>query len=350
MKLIPFKNLKADMVVTNFTRKITALVISVEHKRNKTYAVLKKKTGKKVTVTGASESQIYVIGYYKRPAVKNNPHVIRGREIDVVRKFDPFERRSIYNLIKEGFSLEKAINVYMGGISGISEMSPALQQYCHKNKMWVPNPRHEIDRDPYSPMNTAGTRYHIVQRKDGDYEIIVTVNGKPSYKAGGRYRSYQAADHDAKIWFLTKKNPGIKKNPGKVAITYRKEKILLERTSGININIYINGRYYGSEQGYAAAIRESKKFINSGHIPRNRKNPVTIYPQIDSISAMKNRGAFAGRYRHKFNSPASVIGMPDGSLKIKSSAGNRLWGTYKYGKDGKGKLITPSTTGKSRGK
>jgi hypothetical protein len=129
--------------------------------------------------------------------------------------------------------------------------------------------------------------------------------------------------------------------------------IILKQRKGTGrfheVEIYIKRIYQGTHIGTMQdALNEARRIIKNGQARGPRKNPVLIYPNIDSIHATKTGRVFGGRYKHKFDSPASVLGLKDGSLKVVSKTGKRLWGTYQYDKNGKGKLITPLTAGKRR--
>lgn len=67
-----------------------------------------------------------------------------------------------------------------------------------------------------------------------------------------------------------------------------------------------------------------------------RKGGVEIYSNILAIEARKGKGSLwpNEKFRHGFKSKseATVYGLPDGSLHIKSKAGKRLWKKFKYKK------------------
>lgn len=84
-----------------------------------------------------------------------------------------------------------------------------------------------------------------------------------------------------------------------------------------------------------AAVKWLEAKSRSAHAKKNRckrrRNPrrgVVIGEHAESITYQGGRGkGKRSRWRHPFerDSHAQVIGMPDGSIKIKSKAGKRLW-------------------------
>jgi hypothetical protein len=73
-------------------------------------------------------------------------------------------------------------------------------------------------------------------------------------------------------------------------------------------------------------------------LTKERKNPIAVYNPArgGKILPMHNveirYQRTAGDYktewfRHPFKSSVSIIGLPDGSIQIKSKSGKKLWGT-----------------------
>ena len=65
---------------------------------------------------------------------------------------------------------------------------------------------------------------------------------------------------------------------------------------------------------------------------------VEIYGKIISIEAQKGKDSLWPNefFRHDFKknkTSAKIFGMPDGSLRIVSTKGKRLWKNFSYGKD-----------------
>lgn len=69
------------------------------------------------------------------------------------------------------------------------------------------------------------------------------------------------------------------------------------------------------------------------YLPELEKNPPTrIYDRIHAIEAQKGKDSnFPGEdFRHDFKGGATIEGMPDGSLRVKSKTGKRLWKEFNY--------------------
>jgi hypothetical protein len=88
------------------------------------------------------------------------------------------------------------------------------------------------------------------------------------------------------------------------------------------------------------AINAWKLFAPKEKQVRIRKNPpsgaVPIYDKIISIRAQKGKRSLWPRenFEHNFQkdkTSASIYGLPDGSLLIKSKKGKRLWKKFNYG-------------------
>ena len=71
---------------------------------------------------------------------------------------------------------------------------------------------------------------------------------------------------------------------------------------------------------------------------RRRKNPIAVYNPKRRLTKLpatqiemrykRTNGKYAGKFfKHSFKGGASLFGMPDGSLLLKSSSGRKLWGT-----------------------
>lgn len=63
---------------------------------------------------------------------------------------------------------------------------------------------------------------------------------------------------------------------------------------------------------------------------KGARTPVVIYDQILAIEAIKGGDSLFPLqvFRHDFDSPAKVIGLPDGSLRI--CGRKRLWKNFSY--------------------
>jgi len=61
--------------------------------------------------------------------------------------------------------------------------------------------------------------------------------------------------------------------------------------------------------------------------------PVIIYDKLLGIEARKSHGKFAGEnFKHDFSQKtnAQVLGLPNGSLLVRSTKGKRLWKKFQY--------------------
>ena len=91
--------------------------------------------------------------------------------------------------------------------------------------------------------------------------------------------------------------------------------------------------YSGSERRQANPRRRKRSRKNCVN---PHKGAVEIYGNILAIEAKKGKGSLwpNERFRHGFKgqSEASVYGLPDGSILIKSKKGTRLWKNFKYKK------------------
>jgi hypothetical protein len=93
-----------------------------------------------------------------------------------------------------------------------------------------------------------------------------------------------------------------------------------------------------SKTSMMAKVRAQHK-VGRSYSQKKKKNSsekkvVLIYDQIDAIEATKGNNSLwpQGAFKHKFSkkSKAVVLGLPNGSILIKSLNGKRLWGTFQY--------------------
>jgi hypothetical protein len=96
------------------------------------------------------------------------------------------------------------------------------------------------------------------------------------------------------------------------------------------------------DRAFSEAIKRVRRSVKGFEIyeanPRKRKrNPVAVYnpksgkklpvSQVE-IRYKRTDGRYNGKYfRHPFASSVSLYGLSDGSIKIKSNSGKKLWGT-----------------------
>jgi len=86
-------------------------------------------------------------------------------------------------------------------------------------------------------------------------------------------------------------------------------------------------RYHGQDLGYVSSNSRKKK----------RKNPIAIYnPKVVKrfpamhveIKYKRTNGLYRGEnFRHSFKADVAIEALSDGSLRLKSTSGKRLWGT-----------------------
>jgi len=105
-------------------------------------------------------------------------------------------------------------------------------------------------------------------------------------------------------------------------------------------------RIWKRDYGVESSPEQKKRYAyrKSFENPRKKKavvkkNPIAIYnPQKHEatilpmtkveLSYRRSTGEFRGKwFKHDFKSSVVVLGLPDGSIQIKSMNGKRLWGT-----------------------
>jgi hypothetical protein len=108
--------------------------------------------------------------------------------------------------------------------------------------------------------------------------------------------------------------------------------------------------HFGQDLGYVGSENPRKKKSERRRWTKQRKqrkNPIAIYnhpsPRLRATNPKKDvklpasnieiryrrtSGSYSGKmFSHKFKSGASLFGMSDGSILLKSTSGKKLWGT-----------------------
>ena len=96
------------------------------------------------------------------------------------------------------------------------------------------------------------------------------------------------------------------------------------------------GRVKRKTRKSRSTMKKSRRVTSFTKKHNPHKGAVEIYGNILAIEAKKGKGSLwpNERFRHGFKgqSEASVYGLPDGSILIKSKKGTRLWKNFKYKK------------------
>lgn len=261
------------------------------------------------------------------------------------KSFDNFERFAIAEMTKRGVPYEKAVTAHVNSVEGdISQLSPALQRWAYEHKVLMKNPH---GRDPYTP-GTSVPRYRCracqtifegekwSRQYDTPCPVCRAKNSFHEITRGGRVKTNPWEGN--KIFGVSTLFGYVKK--GKMflykGIVYTKSvRKKNEAVSGVFDKKSFNADDLVYVENNSSMKRVFNPCRNPGNIPsrgtRSGNPPAgapLIYPRLEEIRATKTGGPFAGRYKHKFNSPARVYGLPDGSLKIVGK--KRLWKKFHY--------------------
>jgi len=97
------------------------------------------------------------------------------------------------------------------------------------------------------------------------------------------------------------------------------------------------GTYPGVKHAYGATMRRrpsakapmtDRELAHFRHTLGENPPAVEIYRNIIEIRAEKSDGK---RYVHKFGKGSQILGLPDGTILIRSRKGKRLWKNFKVG-------------------
>jgi len=89
-------------------------------------------------------------------------------------------------------------------------------------------------------------------------------------------------------------------------------------------------RFYGPYKSHLDLMLSMEEMISKKH--RNPPGRTEIYDNILAIEAKKGKNSLwpNEKFRHDFKGGATVDGLPDGSLHIRSKKGKRLWKNIDY--------------------
>jgi hypothetical protein len=111
----------------------------------------------------------------------------------------------------------------------------------------------------------------------------------------------------------------LKLNSGKWKGTDSDAKRILNNST----NSFISNIFYNSYKSYIKKIYDN--LVKKGTWKYN-PSLTKIYDRAIELRGYKANGEHAGKYKHPFETSASIYGAQDGSVIIKSNTGERLWG------------------------